>query len=150
MSAAPPDTVDADAVEGIDAPAVSAWIASKVPGATPPFSFELIAVDHPVGEVGSSAGDEFEGERRCGARHFRCDPGGHGGGVDSLHGVRVDCVRWRCTHNTTLPAGRTSLDPTGSRYRRGNDRCDRCHFRPGGPPSVSYTHLRAHETGRNL
>jgi len=43
MSAAPPDTVDADAVEGIDAPAVSAWIASKVPGATPPFSFELIA-----------------------------------------------------------------------------------------------------------
>src|SRR5664280_2219431 len=43
MSAAPPGRADVDAVEGIDAPAVSAWIASTVPGAIPPFSFELIA-----------------------------------------------------------------------------------------------------------
>ncbi|HVB93005.1 MAG TPA: phosphotransferase family protein [Acidimicrobiales bacterium] len=43
MSAAPADPVKSEVVEGIDVPAVSKWIASEVPGATPPFSFELIA-----------------------------------------------------------------------------------------------------------
>src|ERR1700730_15547823 len=43
MSAAPADPVKAEVVEGIDVPAVSAWIAATVPDAKPPFSFELIA-----------------------------------------------------------------------------------------------------------
>ena len=43
MSAAPADPVKAEVVEGIDVPAVSAWIATTVPDAKPPFSFELIA-----------------------------------------------------------------------------------------------------------
>src|SRR5665213_2794972 len=43
MSGAPSDPVNAEVVEGIDIPAVSAWIAATVPDATPPFSFQLIA-----------------------------------------------------------------------------------------------------------
>jgi aminoglycoside phosphotransferase (APT) family kinase protein len=43
MSGAPSDPVNAEVVEGIDVPAVSAWITATVPDATSPFSFQLIA-----------------------------------------------------------------------------------------------------------
>ncbi|MHB1710951.1 MAG: phosphotransferase family protein [Acidimicrobiales bacterium] len=43
MNTARTDQVSGDPVEGIDAPAVSTWIASTVQGAAPPFTFELIA-----------------------------------------------------------------------------------------------------------
>ena len=41
MEAGPP-TVDVD-IEGIDRDRVTGWLAASVPGAEPPFAFELIA-----------------------------------------------------------------------------------------------------------